>query len=141
VDDHAFIRRGIKALLSDVTDWTVSGETDNGRDAIRLAKELKPDVILLDVSMPGITGLDVVRAVRKTDSKTKVLLLTLHDSQDLIRNAFRLGVNGYLLKTDAENELARAIRVVLGDGLYLSPKLDPDFVKSLVASIASSLSK
>jgi DNA-binding NarL/FixJ family response regulator len=141
VDDHAFIRRGIKALLSDVTDWTVSGETDNGHDAIRLAKELKPDVILLDVSMPGITGLDVVRAVRKTDSKTKVLLLTLHDSQDLIRNAFRLGVNGYLLKTDAENELARAIRVVLGDGLYLSPKLDPDFVKSLVASIASSLSK
>lgn len=141
MDDHAFIRRGIKALLSDVTDWTVSGETDNGSDAIRLAKELKPDVILLDVSMPGITGLDVVRAVRKTDSKTKVLLLTLHDSQDLIRNAFRLGVNGYLLKTDAENELARAIRVVLGDGLYLSPKLDPDFVKSLVAGMASSLSK
>jgi DNA-binding NarL/FixJ family response regulator len=141
VDDHAFIRRGIKALLSDVTDWTVSGETDNGSDAIRLAKELKPDVILLDVSMPGITGLEVVRAVRETDCKTKVLLLTLHNSQDLIRSAFRLGANGYLLKTDAENELVRAIRVVLGDGLYLSPKLDPDFVKGLVAGIASSLSK
>jgi len=138
VDDHAFIRRGIKGLLSDVTDWTVSGEADNGSDAIRLAKELKPDVILLDVSMPGITGLDVVRAVRETDRKTKVLLLTLHDSQELIRNAFLLGVNGYLLKTDAESELVRAIRIVLGDGIYLSPKFDPNFVKSLVAGIAGS---
>jgi len=118
--------------LSDVTDWTVSGEADNGSDAIRLAKELKPDVILLDVSMPGITGLDVVRAVRETDRKTKVLLLTLHDSQELIRNAFLLGVNGYLLKTDAESELVRAIRIVLGDGIYLSPKFDPNFLKSLV---------
>jgi DNA-binding NarL/FixJ family response regulator len=138
VDDHAFIRRGIKGLLSDVTDWTVSGEADNGSDAIRLAKELKPDVILLDVSMPGITGLDVVRAVRETDRKTKVLLLTLHDSQELIRNAFLLGVNGYLLKTEAESELVRAIRIVLGDGIYLSPKLDPNFVKGLVAGIAGS---
>jgi DNA-binding NarL/FixJ family response regulator len=138
VDDHAFIRRGIKGLLSDVTDWTVSGEADNGSDAIRLAKELKPDVILLDVSMPGITGLDVVRAVREADRKTKVLLLTLHDSQELIRNAFLLGVNGYLLKTDAESELVRAIRIVLGDGIYLSPKFDPNFVKSLVAGIARS---
>jgi DNA-binding NarL/FixJ family response regulator len=138
VDDHAFIRRGIKGLLSDVTDWTVSGEADNGSDAIRLAKELKPDVILLDVSMPGTTGLDVVRVVRETDRKTKVLLLTLHDSQELIRNAFLLGVNGYLLKTDAESELVRAIRIVLGDGIYLSPKFDPNFVKSLVTSIAGS---
>lgn len=124
--------------MSDVTDWTVSGEADNGSDAIRLAKELKPDVILLDVSMPGITGLDVVRAVRETDRKTKVLLLTLHDSQELIRNAFLLGVNGYLLKTEAESELVRAIRIVLGDGIYLSPKLDPNFVKGLVAGIAGS---
>ena len=138
MDDHAFIRRGIKGLLSDVTDWTVSGEADNGSDAIRLAKELKPDVILLDVSMPGTTGLDVVRVVRETDRKTKVLLLTLHDSQELIRNAFLLGVNGYLLKTDAESELVRAIRIVLGDGIYLSPKFDPNFVKSLVTSIAGS---
>jgi len=140
VDDHAFIRRGIKGLLSDVTDWTISGETDNGSDAIRLVKELEPAVILLDVSMPGITGLDVVRTIRETDRKTKILLLTLHDSQELIRSAFELGVNGYLLKTDAENELVRAIRIVLGDGIYLSPKLDPNFVKSLVASLADSSS-
>jgi DNA-binding NarL/FixJ family response regulator len=138
VDDHAFIRRGIKGLLSDVTDWTVLGEADNGRDAIKLAAELLPDMILLDVSMPGLSGLDVVRTIREKDQKTKILLLTLHDSHELIRNAFHLGVNGYLLKTDAENELVKAIRVVLGDGIYLSPKLDQHFVQNLVANITGS---
>jgi len=106
--------------------------------ALEAMTEYLPTLIICDLSMPGITGLDVVRAVRETDRKTKVLLLTLHDSQELIRNAFLLGVNGYLLKTEAESELVRAIRIVLGDGIYLSPKLDPNFVKGLVAGIAGS---
>src|SRR5215471_13708261 len=83
VDDHAFIRRGIRGLLSDVTDWVISGEADNGKDAIRLIQELKPDVILLDVSMPGMTGLEVTKAIRKTDRETKIVLLTLRDSREL----------------------------------------------------------
>ena len=138
MDDHAFIRRGIRGLLSDSTDWTIAGEADNGRDAVRLTQLLKPDVILLDVNMPGMSGLDVVRAVRRQDEETRILLLTLHDAEELIRNAFKLGINGYLLKTDAEEELVRALRVVLGDGVYLSPKLDPEFVKSVVDSIVGS---
>lgn len=138
VDDHAFIRRGIRGVLTEQTDWTISGEADSGKDALTLAKSLKPDVILLDVNMPGMTGLEVARTIRETDSVTKIVLLTLHDSQELIRNAFKIGVNGYLLKTDAEGELVRAVRVVLGDGIYLSPKLDTEFVKSIVTSIASS---
>ena len=135
MDDHAFIRRGIRGLLSDATDWTVSAEADNGQDAIQLANTLQPDVILLDVNMPGMSGLEVARTIRRSGSGAKILLLTLHDSQELIRNAFKLGINGYLLKTDAEEELVRALRVVLGDGIYLSPKLDPEFVKNVVASI------
>lgn len=138
MDDHAFIRRGIRGVLSEETDWTISGEADSGKDALNLTQSLKPDVVLLDVNMPGMTGLEVARTIRETDSITKIVLLTLHDSQELIRNAFKLGVNGYLLKTDAEGELVRAVRVVLGDGVYLSPKLDTEFAKSIVTSIASS---
>ena len=138
MDDHAFIRRGIRGVLSEVTDWTISGEADNGKDAIKLARSLKPDVILLDVNMPGMTGLEVAQAIRELDRATKIVLLTLHDSQELIRSAFKFGVNGYLLKMDTEGELVRAVRVVLGDGVYLSPRLDPEFVRSIVTSIASS---
>ena len=141
MDDHVFIRRGIRGLLSGSTDWTIAGEADNGRDAVRLTQFLKPDVILLDVNMPGMSGLDVVRAVRMQNEEVRILLLTLHDAEELIRNAFKLGINGYLLKTDAEEELVRALRVVLGDGIYLSPKLDPEFVKSVVDSIVGSASK
>jgi len=141
VDDHVFIRRGIRGLLSGSTDWTIAGEADNGRDAVRLTQLLKPDVILLDVNMPGMSGLDVVRAVRMQNEEVRILLLTLHDAEELIRNAFKLGINGYLLKTDAEEELVRALRVVLGDGVYLSPKLNPEFVKSVVNSIVGSTSK
>ena len=141
MDDHVFIRRGIRGLLSGSTDWTIAGEADNGRDAVRLTQFLKPDVILLDVNMPGMSGLDVVRAVRMQNEEVRILLLTLHDAEELIRNAFKLGINGYLLKTDAEEELVRALRVVLGDGVYLSPKLNPEFVKSVVNSIVGSTSK
>ena len=124
-----------------MTDWKVSGEADNGNDAIQLTRTLKPDVVLLDVNMPGMSGLEVAKTIRDSGSSAKILLLTLHDSEELICNAFKFGVNGYLLKTDAEEELVRALRVVLGDGVYLSPKLDPEFVKSIVASIISSASK
>jgi DNA-binding NarL/FixJ family response regulator len=133
VDDHVFIRCGVKGILEDFPEWNVCGEADNGSDAIRLATELKPDVVLLDVSMPGITGLDAARTIREADQQVKLILLTLHDSQELIRAAFRVGVNGYLLKTDAERELLRALRVVTGDGVYLSPHIDGNVVRSVIA--------
>ena len=117
--------------------WTISGEADNGNEAIRLTESLTPDVVLLDVNMPGMNGLDVVKALRGSGNSAKILLLTLQDSQELIRSAFKLGINGYLLKTDAEEELVRALRVVLGEGVYLSPKLDPHFAKSVVENISS----
>jgi DNA-binding NarL/FixJ family response regulator len=139
VDDHALIRRGIRDILSDAAvGWTISGEADNGNEAIRLTEMLSPDVVLLDANMPGMSGLDVVKKLRGTGNRAKILLLTLQDSQDLIRSAFKLGINGYLLKTDAEEELVRALRVVLGEGVYLSPKLDPSFVKSVVETISTS---
>jgi len=118
-------------------DWEIVGEAENGKVAIELTKTLKPDLVILDVSMPGMSGLDVVRAIRDSGNHAKILLLTLHDAHELIRNAFRLGINGFLLKTDPEEELVHALRVVVGGGVYLSPKLDPDFAKRIITNIAS----
>lgn len=133
VDDHAFIRRGVKSVLEDYPDWVVSGEGANGQDAVRMVSELKPDVLLLDISMPVMNGLEAARLIRATDAKTKIILLTLDDSQDLIRHAFQLGINGFLLKTEAERELLRALLTVSRNETYVSPKIDSEFVKGLFA--------
>jgi two-component system, NarL family, nitrate/nitrite response regulator NarL len=133
VDDHAFIRRGVQGILRASPEWEVCGEADNGNDAIRLTKELAPDAIVMDVSMPGLNGLEATRAIRQNNQSVKIVLLTLHESSELVRNAFQAGVNGYLLKTDAEQELERALHVVLGQGKYVSPRIDSAVAKSLGA--------
>jgi|SRR5450755_1147460 len=133
VDDHAFIRRGVQGILKAYPEWQLCGEADNGNDAIRMAKELNPEAIVMDVSMPGLNGVEATRAIRKTNPNVKILLLTLHESSELVRTAFQAGVNGYLLKTDAEQELVRALHVVLGQGSYVSPRIDPVVARELGA--------
>jgi DNA-binding NarL/FixJ family response regulator len=138
VDDHAFIRRGVQTILHSFPEWEFCGEADNGRDAIRLAEELKPEVIIMDLSMPGLNGIEATRAIRKTQPAAKVVLLTLHESAELVRNAFRAGARGYLLKTDAEQELVKALTVVIGEGAYISPKIDREVVNSVINEISGS---
>ena len=135
VDDHAFIRRGVRGILQDFPEWEVCAETDNGKDAVRLAGELRPEVILMDVSMPGITGLEAARSIRERDPHVKIILLTLHDSRELVRSAFRAGARGYVLKSDAEQELVRALNIVLGDGTYVSPAIDENVTHKIVEEI------
>ncbi|HEV7510806.1 MAG TPA: response regulator transcription factor [Candidatus Acidoferrum sp.] len=124
VDDHAVIRRGVQGILSTYPEWDLCGETDNGQDAIRLAGELAPEVVIMDVSMPGMNGLEATRIIHEVLPDTKVLLLTLHSSSEFVRSAFRAGARGYVLKSDAENELVRALNVVIGEGTYVSPAID-----------------
>ena len=124
VDDHAVIRRGVQGILSTYPEWDLCGEADNGQDAIRLAGELAPEVIIMDVSMPGMNGLEATRIIHEVLPDTKVLLLTLHSSSEFVRSAFRAGARGYVLKSDAENELVRALNVVIGEGTYVSPTID-----------------
>src|SRR5580693_4317138 len=135
VDDHAFIRRGVQTILHPFPEWEFCGEADNGRDAIRMADELKPEVIIMDVSMPGLNGIEATRAICKTQPAMKIVLLTLHESADLVRNAFRAGARGYLLKTDAEQELVRALTTVIGDGTYISPKIDDEIAKNIIKDV------
>jgi DNA-binding NarL/FixJ family response regulator len=133
VDDHAFIRRGVQGILKACPEWQLCGEADNGNDAVRLAGELSPEAIVMDVSMPGLNGVEATRAIRKTNAKVKILLLTLHESSELVRLAFQAGVNGYLLKTDAEQELVQALNVVIAQGTYVSPRIDPAVARELIA--------
>jgi DNA-binding NarL/FixJ family response regulator len=136
VDDHAFIRRGVQSILRPFPEWEFCGEADNGNDAIRLAGELNPEVIVMDVSMPGLNGIEATRAIRKAQPEAKIVLLTLHDSADLVRSAFRAGVRGYLLKTDVEQELVKALTIVIGNGSYISPKIGDAVVKSVISEMS-----
>ena len=137
VDDHAFIRRGVQTILHSFPEWEFCGEAENGKEAIRLADELKPEVIIMDVSMPGLNGIEATRAIRKAQPDVKIVLLTLHESAELLRSAFRAGARGYLLKTDAEQELVKALTVVVGEGSYISPKMDSEVVKSVIQEMSA----
>jgi DNA-binding NarL/FixJ family response regulator len=135
VDDHAFIRRGIQSILQSFPEWEVCGEAVNGNEAVRLADELKPDVILMDVSMPGMNGIEATRIIRNAHHEVKIVLLTLHESPEVLKNGFRVGATGYLLKADAEQELLKALRIVVGDGSYISPRIDEDVAARVINEI------
>lgn len=132
VDDHAFIRRGVQSILQSFPEWELCGEAANGNDAIQFADELKPDVILMDVTMPGLNGIEATRIIRNTHPGMKIVLLTLHESPEILRNGFRAGASGYLLKADTEQELMKALRIVVANGSYISPRIDEDTVARVI---------
>jgi two-component system, NarL family, nitrate/nitrite response regulator NarL len=135
VDDHPAIRRGVQGILHSFPEWELCGEADNGQEAIRLAEALKPEIIIMDVSMPVLNGLEATRIIRGSLPNTKVLLLTLHSSSELVRSAFRAGARGYVLKSDAEQELIRALNIVLGDGTYVSPGIDGNVAQRAIKEL------
>ena len=112
-------------------------EAANGEEAVRLTQDLKPDIVLMDISMPVMGGLEATRAIRKISPETKVLLLTLHDSLEWVESALQAGARGYLLKSDTEGELIRALNVVAGNGIYASPSLDADRVKKIIIEMGA----
>jgi DNA-binding NarL/FixJ family response regulator len=132
VDDHAAIRRGVQGILHSFPEWELCGEASNGQEAVQLAESLKPEVIIMDVSMPVLNGLEATRIITDVLPEIKVLLLTLHSSTELVRSAFRAGARGYVLKSDAEQELVRALHVVLGEGTYVSPAIDANVAQRVV---------
>jgi len=132
VDDHAVVRRGVEQILHSYPEWQLCGEAESGQEAVRLAEVLKPEVIVMDVSMPGLNGLEASRIIHELLPDTKILLLTLHSSAELVRSAFRAGVRGYVLKSDAEHELVRALNVIVGEGTYVSPGIDGALAKKTI---------
>ena len=123
VDDHAVVRAGLKLLVNGENDLEAVGEAGSARDAIFRTRELKPDVILLDVVMPGESGIEVLPQLLKESPESKVLVLSMQDEPRYVREAFESGASGYVLKEAADSELVAAIREVAGGGRYVNPEL------------------
>jgi two-component system, NarL family, response regulator NreC len=122
-DDHAVLRSGLKLLLESQPDLQVVGEAASGLEALELAGQLQPDLVLLDLSMPGLNGLDALPTLRKTAPAAKILILTMHDDPQYLRTALKLGASGYVLKKAADQELLAAVQSVLRGGVYVHPSM------------------
>lgn len=123
VDDHDVVRQGVRLILRHHTDWRICGEAENGREALQKAKELEPDLIILDISMPGKDGLEVATELRDAGSAAKVLVLTMHDSKELAAAVRNVGAKGYVIKSHAARDLVKAIQTIIdgGDFFMLGP--------------------
>jgi DNA-binding NarL/FixJ family response regulator len=121
-DDHPVVRRGLKALLETRPGWRVVAEAKSGREALQKAKDVRPDVAILDISMPGLNGLDTTALIRQSSPKTRVLILTMHAGEELVERAVQAGASGYVLKSDAEDDLISAVSSLLSNRAFFTSK-------------------
>ena len=122
-DDHEIIRQGLRNLLSADRNWEICGEAVDGRDAIEKARELKPDVVLMDISMPNMDGLQATRAIRQSIPEIEILILSQHDSKEMIRQAFKAGAKGYVVKSAISDDLMTALQTVSRHEIF---SVEPD---------------
>jgi DNA-binding NarL/FixJ family response regulator len=135
-DDHAILRDGVRALLALSDDITVVGEAATGQQAVELARTLAPDVILMDIAMPGLGGLEATIEIRKDNPQAKILVLSQYEDREYIRRFLKAGVSGYVLKKAAGSELTTAIRAVSRGGLVLDPDVAREAMREQVGSTA-----
>ncbi len=138
VEDHALLRAGLKALLSGDTDIEIVGEAENGRDAVRLTGTLDPDLVLTDLSMAGMNGIESIVDIKRYYPDVRVLVLTIHKTDEYIFAAMRAGANGYILKDASHDELRIAIRSVLNGKTYLSPDISAKVINGYLDTDKSS---
>jgi two-component system, NarL family, response regulator NreC len=122
-DDHTLFRQGIRTLLAGEGDLEVVGEAANGGEAIALARQLRPDVVLMDIGMPGISSFEATRQIRKERPDTRIIFLSMYDDEDYLAESVEIGASGYILKESPAEQLVTAIREVQHGGHYLSPRL------------------
>jgi DNA-binding NarL/FixJ family response regulator len=131
-DDHTLFREGLRALLSAHEDLHVLGEAQNGQEALRAVEERKPDLLLMDLSMPKMGGLEAIREVKRREPGTKVLVLTIHGTEEFVLEALGAGASGYVLKDASHTELVLAIRSVLAEKRYLSPDISAKVIEGYI---------
>jgi len=129
VDDHAILRDGIRSLLESQEDIIVVGEADNGSEAIELVDKLLPDIVLMDISMPKMNGLEATRSIKKRHPKVNVLILTQHDNREYIAPALGAGASGYVLKRSGRREMLNAIRQVQEKGAFLTSNISQEVLQ------------
>lgn len=122
-DDHAIVRDGVRALLNELPDLEIVGEAADGREAVRMANALKPDLILMDLCMPGSNGTEAIRAIKQRNPDTKIVVLTIYKTEEHIRAALDSGADGYVLKDDRGSELLAALQSIETGKSYLSPSI------------------
>ncbi len=133
-DDHSVVRNGLRAIVNSERDMEVVGEAEDGSEVLDRAMELQPDVILMDITMPGLGGLEATRMVKNAMPEVKVLILTIHESEECLYHALNIGADGYLTKAAHESELVLAIRALSGGKCYIDPSLASLLVNAFVAA-------
>lgn len=123
VDDHTLVREGLRKFLEDTSEIQVVADVGDGRTALRALDQFKPDLVLMDISMPGLNGIDAIKLMLKMNSKTRVLVLSMHCSEAYVLEALKAGARGFVLKSGEGRELAEAIRVVARGDSYFSPQV------------------
>jgi two-component system response regulator NreC len=129
-DDHKIFRQGIKKLLEEEPDLQVAGEAADGRDAVKKATELKPDVILMDITMSTLNGLEATKQIKKVLPDVRVIMVTMHKNEEYVLQSFQAGASGYILKEGAVEELVSAIRSIHQDKSFLSPSISKTLISA-----------
>ncbi len=130
-DDHAIIRAGLRTLIESDPSLVLVGEASGGYEAIELIEKTKPDILVLDISMPDIDGIAVAKILKSKDTDVHILFLTIHEDKALLREAIKSGASGYILKNVAEKELISAIKIVMRGDMYIEPSMVHTFVDRL----------
>ncbi|HKP53942.1 MAG TPA: response regulator transcription factor [Chloroflexia bacterium] len=131
-DDHPIVRQGLRALLEKQSSYQVVGEASDGLEAVAMVERLKPDVLIVDVMMPGLNGLQVTRQVRERAERTRIIVLSMHTNESYVLEALRGGASGYVLKATAAASIVEAVRAALGGHRYLSPPLTDHVIEAYI---------
>jgi DNA-binding NarL/FixJ family response regulator len=133
-DDHDVVRRGLKALLQESRGWEICGEAVSGREAVDLAREMQPDIAIVDLMMPDLNGLETTRQIRRVSERTQVLIFTMHHNESIIHDVLEAGARGYLLKTDAERHIVTAVETLLRRQPYFSAQVSETVLEGFLRS-------
>ena len=131
-EDHTILREGLRSLLSSSPNFEIIGEAGDGREAIRQVKKFKPELILTDLSMPRMNGMEAIKEIKRESPATKILVLTVHRAEEYILATFRAGADGYLLKDSTHSELLMAVKKVLSGTHYISPEISEKVIEGYI---------